>query len=193
MIIKLRAICGEVDGFLREIEIDGNYSFLTLHHFIQENLKYDDKQLASFFLTDNGWNKEQEITLLDMTDGETSLSLPMEKAFLQDHLTKLKQRFIYIFDLFSERALFFEVIHIDKKGSLDEPICTVSAGVAPKQIEFDDASHDPDSIMHDDDSFDDLLYGGELDDEDFGDDDEFGNDEYGSDYGGGGDPYGEDY
>ena len=192
MIIKLRAICGEDEDFLREIEISGDSTFLELHSFIQQNLKYDDKQLATFFITDNGWNKEQEITLFDMSDGELSQSLLMEKTTLNNLLTKAKQRFIYIFDLFSERALFIEVIKIDRTAELEAPICTTASSLPPKQIKFDDPSQDPDSIMHDDDSFDDLLYGGELDDDDFGDDeDDFGNDDFGGGYGN--DPYGEDY
>ena len=100
----------------------------------------------------------------------------MEKSILEDHLTKVKERFIYIFDLFTERALFFEIIKISKDKSLEAPICTVSNGVAPLQIIMDDPTKDIDSVMYDDDSFDSLLYGGELDDEDFDGemDDEFG-------------------
>ena len=190
MVIVLRALCGESDDFVREFEIDADSSFLTLHNFIQENLKFDEKQMASFFLTGRDWNKEQEITLLDMSDGENSQVLLMEATFLGDYIKSVKQRFIYVFDLFSERALFFEVTSIDKKRTLDEALCTVAAGVAPLQILFEDPSQDPNSIMHDDDSFDDLLYGGELDDEAYGDD-EFGEDPYGGGYGN--DTYGEDY
>ncbi len=176
MIIKLRALCGEVDDFLREIEIDGNSTFLDLHNFIQDNLKFDEKQMASFFMTDYGWNKEQEITLLDMTDGDENGAFLMEKSIIEDHLTKVKERFIYVFDLFAERALFFEVIKIAKDKSLEAPICSLATGVAPLQILMDDPTKDIDSVMYDDDSFDSLLYGGELDEDDFeGDfDDEFG-------------------
>ena len=150
MIYTLRMISNEVDDFIREIEIDGEDNFLTLHHFIQENLNYDSTLMASFFTTDDGWNKETEITLMDMMDGENPDLCVMDDAVIADFIQSNKQRMLYVFDFFAERGFFIEVCNI-KEGKLDDPEIVKSEGKAPEQIQPDMLL---DNSLPDDDEFD---------------------------------------
>lgn len=133
MLYNLRLICSEVDDFLMEITIDGNDTFLTLHQFLQSELGYDPLQMASFFTTDQSWQKETEITLIDMGDNENPDLVVMDKACIEDYIQSARQRMLYVFDFFSERAFFIEVSGIED-GKLDEPILIKRQGVAPEQI-----------------------------------------------------------
>ncbi|TCO07094.1 IS1096 element passenger TnpR family protein [Natronoflexus pectinivorans] len=178
MIYFFRAISNESDDFILDIAIDSKSTFLDLHQFIQQKLNFDPAQMTSFFLTDENWNKEQEITLIDMMEEEGTV-LVMDKVRLEDLITDTKQRVLYAFDLFAERVLFMELTNIDG-GNLKEPVCTRMEGTPPPQFSeegfnFDDAL-EADAFLSDDDMDDIIREGGDfpddLSDEDF-DPDEF--------------------
>lgn len=139
MIIYLRILSNEADGFVQEIAIDDTLTFADLHKCIQQQLSYDASQMASFFTTDSEWNKEMEITLFDMADGGSELLKVMSETMLSDYLYETGQRMLYVFDFFSERAFFMEVIQV-AKGNLENPNCYRSEGEAPKQIMIGDLS-----------------------------------------------------
>ena len=68
MIYLFRIISDEDQDFFRDLVIDGSDTFLDFHRALQENLGYDPSQLASFFITNEMWEKQQEITLIDMME-----------------------------------------------------------------------------------------------------------------------------
>jgi hypothetical protein len=165
MIYKFRMISGDQVPFLRDYEIDADSSFLIFHNFIQGDLNFDKHQLASFFLADEHWNKGMELTLLDMQNDTGFAAIPMETVKLCDLLKTKKERLLYIFDIFSDRAFFIEIIDIfEPKASTSYPLCTSSIGEAPEQILIDlniDEAEEEDELF--DDSFNDFSS-----DEDFG-------------------------
>ncbi len=146
MTIRFRLISEEDEAFLREIEIDSNCNFLELHNFIQENLQFEEGQMASFFLTDNNWEKDEEITLIDMKLDDSYSAHIMVDTLIKDFIQKPKQRLLYVFDFFNERNLFMEVYEIiDTPCS--SPKCINSKGEAPQQLDimglFDEDTLDP--------------------------------------------------
>jgi hypothetical protein len=82
MVIHFLILSGEDEDFVREILIDSKSSFLDFHKAIQESVGYDQSQLASFFISDDDWEKGQEITLMQMD--ETSDTLLMDEKKLND-------------------------------------------------------------------------------------------------------------
>ncbi|NLA24231.1 MAG: plasmid pRiA4b ORF-3 family protein [Bacteroidales bacterium] len=170
MIYHIRAISNESDDFLFDIAIDGDFTFLELNDFIQEKLDYDPSHLSSFFITDDEWNKEIEVVPIDMGEGAGD-SLLMEKSTLASLLTDVKQRFIYVFDLFNERILFMELAQIDE-GELKNPVCTKLVGTPP--IQFKDNGFDDDlsleNILDNDDFDDDNEYSDDVDFDSYSDD-----------------------
>ncbi len=149
MTIRLRIISDEDENFYRDIEIHGNCSFLDLNDFIQTNLGYDKGEMTSFFITDNDWNKETEITLMDMAVDDNSETYTMANTTLKDLISEPKQRLLYAFDLFSERYLFIEVFEISNDLCL-VPRVISAAGEAPKAVDFNQIVEDIDE----EDSFD---------------------------------------
>ena len=71
MVYKFRIISDEVDDFIREIKIDSDASFYDLHEAILKCTGYKDDQMTSFFICDDDWEKEIEITLEDMGGGSS--------------------------------------------------------------------------------------------------------------------------
>jgi hypothetical protein len=66
MVYKFRILSDEVDDFVREIAIDADATFLDLNNAILESTGYSASEMTSFFLCNDDWEKETEITLIEM-------------------------------------------------------------------------------------------------------------------------------
>jgi len=190
MVFKFRLLSHEIKDFVRDIEIRADQTFYDFHKAIQDDLNYDSSQIASFFVTNQLWEKEKEFILFDMSDVPNNVTVPMDRARLRDYIKDDKQRLIYTFDFFNDRGLFIELV--DKQNELqysDYPAVVFSKGLSPQQILF--GNRDYGSIIDDASSgfnFSDTyeegakeVLPGELDtneDEDFSDEEssEFGED-----------------
>ena len=68
MIYRFTIISDEVDDFVREIQIDPEATFYDFHEAILKSAGYTNDQMTSFFICDDDWEKEKEITLEEMDD-----------------------------------------------------------------------------------------------------------------------------
>lgn len=138
MIFKFRTLTAENKAFLRDYEIDSDSSFTDLHRLIQHNLGFDENQLASFFMADEGWNKGLEFTLLDMNNEDGPVAVPMDTVRIGDMLSNRKDRLLYVYDIFTDQHLFLELIDIfEPKEGVEYPCCSASVGDAPLQLAAD--------------------------------------------------------
>ncbi|MBP5323151.1 MAG: hypothetical protein J6Y84_05080 [Bacteroidaceae bacterium] len=155
MIYRFTFISDEVDHFLREIKINSDASFLDFHKAILESVGYPDDQMTSFFICNEDWEKETEITREDMGTSSDVDNYVMEDTALDELIEEEKQRLLYVFDPLAERVFFIELSEIIPGKSIAEPICSRKEGKAPKQtLDFDQLmSINPSSSFDIDDSF----------------------------------------
>jgi hypothetical protein len=127
-----------VDDFKREIRIDSSNTFLDLHRAISQSVGYKEGEMTSFFICGDDWEKEKEITLIEMDTSADEDSYVMEDCILEDFLEEERQKLMYVFDYLTERAFYIELAEIIIGKTLDAPQCTLSEGTAPEQtIEFE--------------------------------------------------------
>jgi hypothetical protein len=139
MIYKFRLLSNEIKNFIRDIEISSDQTFYDFHKALTKDFKYDESQIASFYITDRNWEKTHEVTLFDMSNGENSEVLIMDKILLEILIDESKQRLLYVFDFFNERAIFIELIGISQKtDGIEYPRFTFEQGHPPDQILLDD-------------------------------------------------------
>lgn len=139
MVYRFTIISDEVDDFIREIQIDSEATFYELHEAILKAAKYNNDQMTSFFICDDDWEKEQEITLEDMGGSSEEDSYIMRETRLSELLEDEKQKMLYVFDPLTERVFFIELSEIITGKDLDQAVCTRKNGIAPKQtIDFDE-------------------------------------------------------
>ena len=139
MVYRFTIISDEVDDFVREIQIDSEATFYELHEAILKAAKYNDDQMTSFFICDEDWEKEQEITLEDMGTSSDEDSYVMRETRLSELLEDEKQKMLYVFDPLTERVFFIELSEIMCGKDLDKAVCTRKEGIAPKQtVDFDE-------------------------------------------------------
>ena len=134
MVYRFTIISDEVDNFLREIQIDPDATFLDFHKAIIKAVNFKEGELASFFVCDDEWNKDIEVTLEEMdTDADTDSYIMSNTRIgkLVDEDTY--QKLIYVFDYMTDRCFFIKLMEVITGKELNEPICTKSRGEAPAQ------------------------------------------------------------
>jgi hypothetical protein len=183
MVLKFRLISNEQDDFIRDFEILDDQTFFHLHEAIQDNLQFDTSLIASFFVCNQQWEKEQEITLFELSEDEATKVLVMDNTRIGDFMKGIHDKMIYIFDVFNERMFFIELMEILKQDpSKDYPYCCFEKGDAPQQINIDPLLHSkiqeenipmadtfPDDELFDDEDLDRLGFDQQIFDDDFPD------------------------
>ncbi len=145
-IIKFRVLSDEDDNFLRDYEIPGDMTLRQMHDFVCADLGYDDRELCSFFLSDDKWGKLYEFTSVDM--GFSDDKAPSATPMTMDGVTVGRlvvapgDRLLYIFDQIEDRALFFEAIDIrSAEEGFSYPRVQLANGEAPDQYDAATAHH----------------------------------------------------
>lgn len=160
MIYRFAIISDEVDSFFREIQIDPEATFYDFHKEILQSVGYADDQMTSFFICDDDWEKEKEITLEEMDDNPEMDSWVMRETKIADLVEDEKQKLLYVFDYMTERCFFIELAEIITGKSMNGAKCTQKTGEAPKQtVDFEEmaattGSLDLDENFYGDQDFD---------------------------------------
>ena len=160
MIYRFTIISDEVDDFVREIQIDPEATFFDLHEAILKAANYTNDQMTSFFICDDDWEKEKEITLEEMDNNPEMDSWIMKETRLNELIEDEKQKLLYVFDYMTERCFFIELSEIITGKEIKGAKCTKKSGEAPKQtVDFEEmaaggGSLDLDENFYGDQNFD---------------------------------------
>jgi hypothetical protein len=138
MVYKFTILSDEVDNFVRVITIDSEATFFDLHNAILDSANYEKNQMTSFFICSDNWEKEQEVTLVEMESSSEYDNLVMENTKLEELLTEENQKLLYVFDMMSDRVFFMEMTDLIPRKNMDKAVCISSEGEAPIQIMTDD-------------------------------------------------------
>lgn len=169
MVYKIKFISEEVDGFLREIEIDSDATFLDLSNAILKACHYGDDQMTSFYVCDDEWERHQQITREDMSDESDADEdiYAMASTPLSDFIDDEGQRFQYVFDPFNDRCFYLQVKELIPGHHLKKARTVRQAGEPPVQVEIDDtpipipgAAGAGKKAVAEPDDLDDDFYGG---------------------------------
>ena len=108
MVFKFRMLSDENDNFVRDYEAMYDMTLLDFHDFILQSLDYEPC-MASFFTADDRWEKQREFTSVEMDDGSGDAPAAMESVTLGQVIHNRRDRLIYLFDIFGDRAYFLEL------------------------------------------------------------------------------------
>lgn len=138
MLYRFTFLSDEVDNFMRIIDADAEATFFDLHRAILDALSFSSEQITSFFICNDNWEKEQEVTLIEMESSSEYDNLVMDATKLEDLIQDEKQKLLYVFDPMYDRSLFGELSQIITGKTLDKPICVKAEGAAPIQTKQED-------------------------------------------------------
>ena len=86
-IFKFRIILDTEEDIIRDIEIQDDCSFINLHECIQQSFGFSGVEMASFYRSDEFWEKGEELPLVDMGGAEHGApGLAMNDLVLKDHI-----------------------------------------------------------------------------------------------------------
>lgn len=174
MVYKFKLVSDEVSNFSREIEIDASASFLQLRNAILDSVDYSKDDIDSFFLCDEEWQRQEEITLEDMGTSSDQDVWLMEDTPLNELIEEDGQKLVFVFDYLTERSFFMEMKESIPGRTLADPICTVKRGTAPVQnVDMDEFEKQIDQNLQ-------KMVSDDLDIEDLYGDTQFNDDELGS-------------
>ena len=99
MLYTFRILLDCEQDVFRDIQILANQNFIELHKTIQNAFGFDNTQISSFYLSDDDWNKGEEISMMDMAgeQGEGA-AYSMNDASIESLVDTNGQKLIYVSD-----------------------------------------------------------------------------------------------
>ncbi|MBX2972935.1 MAG: hypothetical protein KF797_07525 [Flavobacteriales bacterium] len=179
-IYRFRVLIDHESEAFRDIEIGSEQTFLHLHTAIKDAFAFIGQEMASFYVSDENWDKGPEIPLADLGFAEEGeVPALMEQVHISDHIRSTSQRFIYAYDFLHMWMFMVELIQAgDPEAGATYPRVVMSMGTAPDEHSKEDdltagiLPDDPYALGDEEHAYDDDDEWGE---EDGGEDhDEFG-------------------
>ena len=148
------------EDFLRDFDIKANQTFKDLYNVIHDSIKFNGKELSSFYICNQNWKKLKEITLIDMNDEiqedeeeertePKPKTLVMEQARIKDFIDDPHQRLIYEYDFLNPQTFYMELTKvIAAENSMTYPVCSSRKGnleikaVAVPDLSMDDMAEE---------------------------------------------------
>lgn len=152
-VIQLRVVIDYEKDVFRDIEINASDTFRTLHTMIQEAFGFDNSQMASFYESNEDWEKGQEITLLEVKEPEEG-GEPiwlMDKTPLNKILFEKNQKLLYVFDFMLMWCFYIDVAAVSKlEPTVILPRIVQTFGHSPEQYsKSPEIFFDSDEIIED--------------------------------------------
>ena len=136
-IYRFRVLIEDKSEAFRDIEIRNEQTFLDLHKAIKKAFGFKGEEMASFYVSDEGWGRGTEIPLADLGFGEDGGPVPalMHEVLISDHMRSTKQRYIYVYDFLLNWNFMVELVHAAEpvKGKR-YPQVVLSQGEAPGEM-----------------------------------------------------------
>jgi hypothetical protein len=134
-VLKFRAYFEEDDSIYRDVVVKHNQSFLHLHAIILKAYEFDSKHQATFYRSNDQWQRGREISLEKYPKNYAKEPLLMADTPIGTEIKDPNQKFIFVYDFTRNWTWLVELIGVSKEenAKLDYPAVTKSEGIAPSQ------------------------------------------------------------
>ena len=134
-LLRFRVYWEEDDQVYRDIELQTGQTFLDFHQTIIKAYEFDGKHAASFFESNDRWQRNREISSEVMVNKKDAPALSMLKTPVSALVAKPDQKFVYIYDLAKQWVFLVELIGVskDEDSRKTYPLIVRKEGIAPAQ------------------------------------------------------------
>ncbi|HEU0110643.1 MAG TPA: hypothetical protein VFQ73_07185 [Flavisolibacter sp.] len=134
-ILKFRVYFEEDDSVYRDVAIRHKQSFFDLHEAILKAFEFDSKHQATFFRSNDHWQRGREITLEQYEKPYKAPPLLMKETTIGSEIKDTNQRFVYTYDFAKGWTFLIELINVSKEENprLVYPAMVRKEGIAPSQ------------------------------------------------------------
>ena len=157
----------------RDIVISDSSDFESFYRAIISAFELKGDQMASFYVSNDSWDKGHEINLMDMSYDDDALDQPanvMSKAIIKDFIASVHQKFILIYDFLAMQIFLIELIETGLPNPSNAEL-VLGVGEVPKDALNEELGEDVFSAG-----------GAALVDDDDSEEDDYGSNDYDDDY-----------
>jgi hypothetical protein len=117
------------------VVIKHTQSFLELHDIILKCFEFDHKHHATFYRSNDNWQRGKEITLEKYDKEYQAEPLLMNETAIGTEIREPNQKFIYVYDFHKNWTFLVELINVNKEENpkISYPSCSRNEGIAPSQ------------------------------------------------------------
>lgn len=134
-ILKFRVYLEEDESVYRDVVIRHSQTFLDLHETILKSYEFDNKHKATFFRSNDHWQRGREISLEQYEKDYKAEPLIMSETTIGSEIRDPNQRFIYLYDFNKNWTFLVELINVAKEENpkVSYPSTARVEGIAPSQ------------------------------------------------------------
>lgn len=134
-VLKFRVYWEEDESVYRDISIKPDQTFLQFHQSILQSFEFDNKHKATFFRSNDNWQRGREIILEQDNTPRKVDPLLMEDTPIAAAVKTPNQKFIYLYDFAKNWTFLVELIGVskDENSRVTYPFCARKEGLAPSQ------------------------------------------------------------
>jgi Plasmid pRiA4b ORF-3-like protein len=134
-ILKFRIYLEEDDSVYRDVVIRHTQSFYDLHETILKAFEFDNKHQATFYRSNDNWQRGREITLDKYEKSYKAPPLLMKDTTIGSEIKDPNQKFIYVYDFTKNWAFLVELINVSKEENpkITYPSMIRKEGIGPSQ------------------------------------------------------------
>ena len=134
-ILKFRAYFEEDDSVYRDVAIRHTQSFFDLHEAILKAFEFDNKHGATFYRSNDNWQRGREISLDKYEKSYKAPPLLMKETTIGSEIKDTNQKFIYVYDFNKNWTFLVELINVSKEENpkVSYPATVRKEGIPPSQ------------------------------------------------------------
>jgi hypothetical protein len=153
-LLRFRVYWEEDDQVYRDIEIQAGQSFFELHQAIVKAYEFDGKHAASFFESNDRWQRGREISSEVLANKKDAPALSMMKTPVSALVTTPDQKFVYEYDPAKNWLFHAELIGVSREENprVSYPHCVRKEGLGPAQYGVKGVA--PDKLMEIEEKYD---------------------------------------
>lgn len=134
-VLRFRVYWEDDDATYRDVVIKHTQNFRDLHEVILKSYEFDNKHKATFYRSNDHWQRGREISLEKYDKEYKAPPLLMEETTVGSEIKEPNQRFVYVYDFNKNWTFLVELINVskDENPKLIYPSSVRTEGIAPSQ------------------------------------------------------------
>lgn len=134
-ILKFRIYFEEDESVYRDIAIKHTQTFQDLHDTILKSFEFDSKHQATFYRSNDNWQRGREISLEKYDKSYKVEPLIMSSTTIGSEIRNPSEKFIYVYDFTRAWTFLVELISVskDENPKLSYPAIIRTEGISPSQ------------------------------------------------------------
>ncbi len=132
--LRFRVVLDGTENVFRDIDISPESNFLELHECILRSFRFSGREMASFYLSNEEWDKGEEIALMDFSEpGQSDIRI-MAETPIAELINQEGQRLLYLYDHLRMWIWYVELIAFEAPvEGMEYPAVVLSVGDAPDE------------------------------------------------------------